>query len=209
MTTFNPVPLVATGDWITATWLNTYVRQNMTALFPGTTAGDLDYYSSATEKARLGIGAVDTVLTPLSGAPAWSHTPNIKGILHATANVDWYNSQSSASTSFIDVTGGTVNIVTTKTCTLVMHARGIFRIFSNGDYCVVRGMINGVAHSPSSNVLALPRTQNTNFVPFEYTYKLAGVAAGTITCKLQFRSYLGTWSAFIDGGQIDMFAYVE
>jgi hypothetical protein len=44
------------------------------ALSPGTTAGDLDYYTSGTAKARLGIGTAGQVLQVNSGAtaPEWA-----------------------------------------------------------------------------------------------------------------------------------------
>jgi hypothetical protein len=42
------------------------------ALSPGTTAGDLDYYTAATTKARVGIGTTGQVLTVTAGVPAWS-----------------------------------------------------------------------------------------------------------------------------------------
>lgn len=43
-------------------------------LNPGTTAGDIDYYTSSTAKARLGIGTAGQVLTVNSGAtaPQWT-----------------------------------------------------------------------------------------------------------------------------------------
>jgi len=43
-------------------------------LSPGTTAGDLDYYTSGTAKARIGIGTVGQVLTVNAGAtaPEWA-----------------------------------------------------------------------------------------------------------------------------------------
>ena len=46
-------------------------------LSPGTTAGDLDYYTSGTAKARIGIGTVVQVLTVNSGAtaPEWAALP--------------------------------------------------------------------------------------------------------------------------------------
>jgi len=40
-------------------------------LSPGTTAGDLDYYTAATTKARIGIGSAGQVLTVSGGVPAW------------------------------------------------------------------------------------------------------------------------------------------
>jgi hypothetical protein len=42
------------------------------ALSPGTTAGDVDYYTSSTAKARLGIGTTGQVLSVSGGVPAWA-----------------------------------------------------------------------------------------------------------------------------------------
>jgi hypothetical protein len=42
------------------------------ALNPGTTAGDLDYYTSSTAKSRIGIGTTGQVLTVAGGVPAWA-----------------------------------------------------------------------------------------------------------------------------------------
>ena len=41
------------------------------ALSPGTTAGDLDYYTSATTKARIAIGTSGQVLKVTGGVPVW------------------------------------------------------------------------------------------------------------------------------------------
>ena len=48
-------------------------------LNPGTTAGDVDYYTSSTAKARLGIGTAGQILTVNSGAtaPEWSSPSGI------------------------------------------------------------------------------------------------------------------------------------
>jgi hypothetical protein len=42
------------------------------SLSPGTTAGDVDYYTSSTAKARLGIGTTGQVLTVAGGVPSWA-----------------------------------------------------------------------------------------------------------------------------------------
>jgi hypothetical protein len=53
--------------------LGSSVDTSVKALSPGTTAGDLDYYTTSTAKARLGIGTAGQVLTVNSGAtaPEW------------------------------------------------------------------------------------------------------------------------------------------
>ena len=53
---YSAVSLVATGDLWTAANNNTYLKDNMAATWVGTTAGDVDYYTSATTKTRLPIG---------------------------------------------------------------------------------------------------------------------------------------------------------
>lgn len=59
-------------------------------LNPGTTAGDLAYYTSSTAKARIGIGSSGQALTVVAGVPAWANsatsTLTAKGdVLTATA----------------------------------------------------------------------------------------------------------------------------
>jgi hypothetical protein len=58
-------------------------------LNPGTTAGDLDYYTSSTAKARLGIGTAGQVLTVNSGAtaPQWSSPVSGSLTLLSTTNL--------------------------------------------------------------------------------------------------------------------------
>jgi len=54
--------------------LGTSIDTTVKALSPGTTSGDLDYYTSATAKARLAKGTAGQVLTMNSGAtaPEWA-----------------------------------------------------------------------------------------------------------------------------------------
>lgn len=59
-------------------------------LNPGTTAGDLAYYTSSTAKARIGIGSSGQALTVVAGVPSWAasatSTLTAKGdVLTATA----------------------------------------------------------------------------------------------------------------------------
>jgi hypothetical protein len=51
-------------------------------LNPGTTAGDIDYYTSGTAKARIAIGTAGQVLTVNSGAtaPEWAALPQAGGM---------------------------------------------------------------------------------------------------------------------------------
>ena len=52
--------------------LGSSVDTSLKSLSPGTTAGDVDYYTSSTAKARLGIGSTGQVLTVAGGVPSWA-----------------------------------------------------------------------------------------------------------------------------------------
>ena len=59
-----------TGATYTASDYNTYTKGNFSAVWVGTTAGDLDYYTSATAKSRLALTA-GGVLVAGASAPQW------------------------------------------------------------------------------------------------------------------------------------------
>jgi hypothetical protein len=52
--------------------LGSSIDTSVKALSPGTTSGDLDYYTAATTKARLGIGSTGQILTVAGGVPSWA-----------------------------------------------------------------------------------------------------------------------------------------
>jgi hypothetical protein len=52
--------------------LGSSVDTTVKALSPGTTAGDIDYYTSSTAKSRIAIGSSGQVLTVSGGVPAWA-----------------------------------------------------------------------------------------------------------------------------------------
>lgn len=68
---FSTVPTVATSDSWTASQHNTYIKDNFAAVWVGTTAGDMDYYTSSTAKTRLAIGTSYQLLRSTGSAPAW------------------------------------------------------------------------------------------------------------------------------------------
>ena len=52
--------------------LGSSIDTSVKSLSPGTTAGDLDYYTSSTTKARIGIGTTGQILTVSGGVPTWA-----------------------------------------------------------------------------------------------------------------------------------------
>lgn len=60
-----------TGATYTAAQYNTNTRDNFTAIWVYTTAGDIAYATGATTLARLGIGAAGAILKSTGSAPSW------------------------------------------------------------------------------------------------------------------------------------------
>ena len=86
-------------------------------LNPGTTAGDIDYYTTSTAKARVGIGSTGQVLTVAGGVPTWA---TAGGTSPASASSFVATNQSTSSTSYTGLT--TAQSVTLTTGTKVMIA---------------------------------------------------------------------------------------
>lgn len=68
---FNNGFTAVVGATYTAAQYNTYVRDNFTAIWVGTTAGDMEYYTSATAKTRLAIGTAGQILMSTGSALSW------------------------------------------------------------------------------------------------------------------------------------------
>lgn len=68
---YSAVPTVANGDSWSAAQHNTYIKDNLAAIWVGTTAGDMDYYSSATAKTRLAAGSGGSILKHNGTTPGW------------------------------------------------------------------------------------------------------------------------------------------
>lgn len=60
------------GHLVTAAELNQQLKDNLSAIWTGTTNGDIDYYTSSTTKSRLAIGTVGQILKVAGGVPTWS-----------------------------------------------------------------------------------------------------------------------------------------
>jgi hypothetical protein len=90
------------------------------ALNPGTTAGDIDYYTTSTAKARVGIGTAGQVLQVNSGAtaPEWA-TP--AGSAPASASATVATEETTTSGTYTDLTtAGPAVTLTTGTKVLVI-----------------------------------------------------------------------------------------
>ena len=52
--------------------LGSSIDTSVKSLSPGTTAGDIDYYTSSTAKSRVAIGTTGQILTVSGGVPTWA-----------------------------------------------------------------------------------------------------------------------------------------
>lgn len=83
-------PTVTTGSTWSAANQNTYVRDNLAALWVFTTAGDMIYATSASAANRLAIGAANSILRSTGSAPAWlAKGSNISVLTCQAASMSW------------------------------------------------------------------------------------------------------------------------
>lgn len=75
-----------TGATYTAAQYNTYTKGNFASIWVGTNAGDMDYYTSAFTKARLGLGGAGATMYSTGSAPAWLPLGAAKKILSSTGS---------------------------------------------------------------------------------------------------------------------------
>jgi len=78
--------------------LGSAIDTSVKSLSPGTTAGDVDYYTSSTAKARIGIGSTGQVLTVSGGVPTWSSPSGLASMLNPKV-VGSYSSYASTATT--------------------------------------------------------------------------------------------------------------
>ena len=97
-----------TGATYAASDYNTYVKTNLTEIWKGTTAGDMDYYTSATAKSRLAIGTAYQVLRSTGSAPAWVDISTVlqySAIVASQASGDLFYGSSATAISRLAVGG--------------------------------------------------------------------------------------------------------
>lgn len=227
---YSNLPILATGDWIDAAYGNQYWGDNFRALWPYTTAGDLAYATGASANlARLGISAIGGLLYSSGSAPAWLPRPSVdsilrhpsgavapswiaanahKGAIHAIGFDNVTAEFNTTSETGADITGLTLNLVTTVTCTIAMWINGSIAIIGGSAIYTagVIGHIGGVAQAIDSSI---PRSFYAQYEPYSGFFRRTGVGAGTITCKAQLFTQNASRTAYFFGGSIFVLAIAE
>lgn len=182
MATKSTVPTVANGDSWSAAQQNTYLRDNIEAVWPYTTAGDLSYASAANQLARLGIGAAYKLLRTNSAgnAPEWG------GLPFATASLYNATAYSNNSTTERDVPNSSGTITLLAQSTIIMIAR-LFVANGTGN-CIssFRTSIDGT----SGNLNSFSYGSGIG-IPVVLIGMKTGVAAGARTLKLREKESYG------------------
>lgn len=192
-----------TGAVFTAAQYNTNVRDNFTAIWVYTTAGDISYATGATTLARLAIGAAGALLSSTGTAPAWQ----TNGRVHKIGTASTTTEKTTTSTAGVDIGGGlTLDLVTTLTCTVVLLIWGSVANDSSVHSTAVLGSIGGTNQTFDSTI---PVSYTTAYTPYASFYMRTGLTAATITCKARLRTDNNGFTAFYKGGQILAIAITE
>lgn len=201
-----------TSATFTAAQYNTNVRDNFTAIWVGTTAGDIDYYTSSTTKARIAIGGSGAILRVASGIPAWlalgsageslvvnstTDSPEWRkpvGIIDVSGMVERTSAVAMTSTAWTDVADLTLDLTLTRACTL----EGIMTGTLAGDgtqNAKVRLSIDG---TPQTDDTSSNSTISGAQVPLALSWRRTAIAAGSRNVKVQLMSGTGN-NAYIQG----------
>ena len=132
--------------------LGSSVDTTVKALSPGTTAGDVDYYTSSTAKARLAIGTTGQVLTVAGGVPSWAAASGYSTTLIGATTL----SGASTTISSIPTTYSTLLLVIHNATQAAAGFNVFFRI--NGDTTGYTGSYFGSAWGGTN----APLCQGTN-----------------------------------------------
>jgi hypothetical protein len=161
--------------------MNQQIRDNGNAIWVGTTAGDMDYYTGATGKARLPIGTAGKVLKVNAGAtaPEWGSNKGLSCYGYITTGYVLGGTQE----TWTDISLATVNIVVPHTVTLFAIAVGMAHMTTIGS-----GYIRWMLDTTGQKEMIVGSTN----VPLQDSFAIlgvkTGVTAGTKTCKLQYKA---------------------
>lgn len=199
-------PTFASGDAFSASQANTYGRDNDLAYWVYQAAGDLAYSTSVSALARLAIGAAGSVLSVVAGVPAWV-SGGVTGLLNASGLVDFAPAQTISGT-WTDITGATLNLTLTATCTVYVLASvtGHNVLNGSGRVFAVRAVV-GATSDGDALYMANGSEDGSRSEALPYIYRLTGVAAGTVTVKLQ--SQKDTSNVVVTAGRMIALAICE
>lgn len=170
---YQTVPTVATGDSWTAAQHNTYIRDNFTALWPYTDAGDIAYATSATTLGKVGIGTAAQILTSDGSGLTWTDYELSKGVMliadadqavpkNVLTDIVWISALMNYSGCWTSGAGFTVPV------TGIYRLDGSVKFASNSTGTRVIALYDGTTTTYIDARVALP--QGIHYSSFSYTY---------------------------------------
>ena len=171
-------------------------------LSPGTTAGDLDYYTSGTAKARLGIGTAGQVLKVNSGATAPEWGASGGGKVLQVVNAQTSTLVTSATSSYVDttLTATITPSAATSTVLVFVSQNGVAKLTGNTSVNIklLRDATDLQLMDDAAGNTANTDRNHVGTVGTTYLDSPATTAATTY--KTQFKSQAGIGNARVQEG---------
>lgn len=182
-------------ELLTAAKMNA-IQTNITAMWVGTAAGDMSYYSSATAKTRVAKSTYGKVWRMNSGAtaPEWGGVPIATGTAETESSYNW------PGPGWLDMTGATLSLTLIGTSTIIALFAGSIISDAGGQ---IRGNVDGTEDAFEVNV-----SNSDGYVPFSVISRKATVSSGARTIKLQVRNS-GSLTTVVDRCKIIAWAIPE
>lgn len=171
---------------------------NLAALWVGTTAGDMEYYSGAADKARVPIGTSGRRLKSNGSIPEWKYGGIVAAVNLVTRATDF---STTGSTAFVDITSLTMTLALPAGPTYSIFAwmtgsLGVTNAAGPSDYARVNIVIDGTSMAsgtwPGSNV-------GTQTVPVAAVHYKGGVASGNRVITGQVKTENASETAVFSG----------
>lgn len=195
---FNNSFTAVVGATYTAAQYNTHVRDNFSAIWVYTTAGDIVYATSSTALARLGKPSVDSVLSMgNSGVPSWVDKNSLKGLKGFSIDSPT-TEQTTSSTSFHDVFSTSVYL--SQASDVFIFWAGSAAISGNYNYAGVFRVGFDVYYQNDDT--ALPHTYASQYIPISGVWRSGVSSAGWRVLRLQFKSQNAATTVHFLGGYI-------
>lgn len=164
------------------------------ALNPGTTAGDIDYYTAATTKARIAIGTARKVLQVNSGAtaPEWAESP--QSILTTTGDSLYASSANTLARLGIGSTGQVLTVAGGVPSWATPAAGGSNLITTSSFSAVASVTTDSVFSSTYDNYLILINFTSSAETDVKLAYRASGSDTTTNYVFQQFNAVNTTLS---------------
>lgn len=113
--------------------------------------------------------------------------------------------ETTTSTSFVDMLGMSVNITLSRNSTLIiMFTAGTAKVWASGNYLYARAMVNSTQAEPVSDYIIL--TGSTVWSTHSITFYSQNVGPGNYTIKIQWRVWVGTSSGEVQDRTLTVIA---